>query len=91
MSRTRSPSTPVRFDNTMILYGSPMGDSHMHTHTGVPFFLIGRGGGRLTGGLHVRAPDGTPLANAMLALLHALGLDDCASFGDSRGVLSLSG
>jgi hypothetical protein len=39
--------------------------------------------------VHVRAPNGTPLANVMLALLHKLGLDDVPSFGDSTGALEL--
>ena len=38
----------------------------------------------------MKAPNGTPLANAMLTILNALGLDDLTSFGDSEGILSLS-
>ena len=36
------------------------------------------------------APDGTPMANAMLSLMHALGHDDTDSFGDSTGAMSLT-
>jgi hypothetical protein len=39
----------------------------------------------LKGGVHVKAPDGTPMANVMLRLLHQLGLDDLQTFGDSTG------
>jgi hypothetical protein len=35
------------------------------------------------------APDGTPLANVMLSLLHKLGVDDLDSFGDSTGAYAL--
>jgi hypothetical protein len=77
-------------DNTLLLYGSPMGDSNQHNHKRVPFFVAGHAGGTLTGGVHVKAPNGTPLANAMLTLLHKLGLDDVGSFGDSTGALDLS-
>ena len=35
-------------------------------------------------------PNGTPMANAMLTLLHKLGMDDVESFGDSTEPLSLS-
>ena len=66
-----------------------MGDSNQHNHKRVPFFIAGRAGGALPGGLHVKAPNGTPLANAMLTALHALGADDMASFGDSTGPLDL--
>ena len=44
----------------------------------------------LKGNLHVKAADGTPMANAMLTLLHSLGLDDMTSFGDSTGALELN-
>jgi hypothetical protein len=77
-------------DNTVVLYGSPMGDSHMHTHESVPFFLAGCAGGRLKGGRHLRAPRGTPLANVMLSLLHALGRDDLETFGDSAATFDLN-
>ena len=66
-------------DNTLVIYGSPMGDSHVHNHKRCPLFLAGHAGGRLKGGLHVRAADGTPMANVMLTVLHTLGLDDMTS------------
>ena len=37
-------------DNTLVMYGSPMGDSNVHNHKRVPLFLAGHAGGRLTGG-----------------------------------------
>jgi hypothetical protein len=77
-------------DNTLVIYGSPMGDSNLHNHKRVPFFVAGRAGGALKGGLHHRAPDGTPLANAMLSVLQKVGLDDLSSFGDSTGALDLN-
>ena len=70
-------------DNTLIIYGSPMGDSNVHNHKRCPLFLAGHAGGTLKGNLHIKAPDGTPMANAMLTLLHKLGLDDMKQFGDS--------
>ena len=39
--------------------------------------------------MHIKAADGTPMANVMLTLLHNLGLDDLEAFGDSTGELSL--
>ena len=47
------------------------------------------GGGFLKGNLHLKPPDGTPMANVMLALMHKLGLDDMTSFGDSTGKFEL--
>ncbi len=76
-------------DNSLIVYGSPMGDGNLHNHKRVPFFLAGHAGGALKGKLHVKTPDGTPAANMYLTLLHKLGLEDVAIFADSTGELSL--
>jgi hypothetical protein len=76
--------------NSLIVYGSPMGDSNIHNHKRVPLFVAGHAGGKLKGGLHIKAPDGTPMANPMLTMLHALGRTDMTSFGDSTGELDLN-
>jgi hypothetical protein len=44
----------------------------------------------LKGGLHIKAADGTPMANAMLTVLHGLGLDDMKTFGDSTAAMDLN-
>src|SRR6185369_8797041 len=77
-------------ENSLIIYGSPMGDSNIHNHKRVPLVLAGHAGGKLTGGVHIKAADGTPMANAMLTTLHMLGRDDLKSFGDSSGELDLN-
>jgi hypothetical protein len=76
-------------DNSVIIYGSPMGDSNVHNHKRVPMFIAGHAGGALKGNMHVKAADGTPMANAMLTVAHKLGLD-MPSFGDSTGELDLN-
>jgi Protein of unknown function (DUF1552) len=76
-------------EKTAIIYGSPMGDPNLHNHRRCPLVLLGHGAG-LEGNLHLKAPDGTPMANALLGLLHRLGLDDLKSFGDSTGEFALS-
>jgi hypothetical protein len=77
-------------DKTMILYGSPMADSNLHNHRRAPLIVLGGANGQLEGNLHVKAPDGTPMADAMLTLLHKLGHDDLTTFGDNTGALALS-
>ncbi len=77
-------------DNTMVLYGSPMGNSNLHNHRRCPLILLGHAGGKLKGGLHLRAKDETPMANVMLSMLHTLGLDDTKSFGDSTAPFDLN-
>ena len=46
-----------------------MGNSNVHNHKRCPLFLAGHAGGALKGNLHLKAADGTPMANAMLAAL----------------------
>jgi hypothetical protein len=77
-------------ENSLVLYGSPMGDSNIHNHRRVPLFVAGHAGGALKGGVHIKAPDGTPMANPMLTMLHALGRTDLEKFGDSSGALDLN-
>jgi hypothetical protein len=68
-----------------------MGNSNVHNHKRCPLFFAGHAGGALKGGVHVKAADGTPMANAFLAVAqHALGLE-LDSFGDSTGVMDLNG
>jgi hypothetical protein len=76
-------------DNTVLVYGSPMGDSNLHNHRRCPLFLAGHGGGQLKGNLHVTAPDGTPMANVFLTLLRRLGIDNIERFGDSTGEIEI--
>ena len=76
-------------DHSVVLYGSPMGDSNIHDHKRLPLFLAGHANGQLKGNLHVRAPRGTPMANVLLTLLHKMGTDDVESIGDSTGEVAL--
>jgi hypothetical protein len=77
-------------DKTLIVYGSPMGDSNLHNHKRCPLFLAGKANGKLAGGLHIKAEDGTPMANTMLSVLHSLGIDDVDSLGDSTAPMDLN-
>lgn len=72
-------------EKTLIIYGSPMGNSNVHNHKRCPLFLAGRGNGQFKGGVHVKAADGTPMANTMFTVLRRLGLGELESFGDSTG------
>jgi hypothetical protein len=75
-------------DHSMVLYGSPMGDSNVHNHKRVPMMLVGHANGTLKGNLHVRTKDGTPTANILLTMLQKLGVN-AQSFGDSNGVIAI--
>ncbi len=75
-------------DHSLVLYGSPMGDSNVHNHKRVPMFLAGHANGKIKGNLHVRCADGTPMANAYLTMLHRLGVN-AETFGDSTGEIAI--
>jgi hypothetical protein len=75
-------------DHSIVLYGSPMGDSNVHNHKRVPIFLAGHANGQLKGNLHVRAKDSTPMANIFETVAHKLGVD-VESFGDSNGEVAI--
>jgi hypothetical protein len=77
-------------DKTLVIWGSPMADPNIHNHRRCPLVLLGRANGGLKGGEHIKAADGTPMANVMLRLLHQLGFDDLPSFGDSTGEFSFT-
>ena len=77
-------------EKTAIIYGSPMADGNLHNHRRCPLILLGHGNGALAGNLHLKAPDGTPMANVFLTLMHKLGMDHMKSFGDSTGEFALN-
>jgi hypothetical protein len=75
-------------DHSVVLYGSPMGDSNVHNHKRVPLLLAGHANGAIKGNLHLKTPEGTPTANAYLTLLRRLGAD-VPGIGDSTGELAI--
>ena len=77
-------------DKTMIIYGSPMADGNLHNHRRAPLIALGGANGGLEGNMHLKAPDGTPMANAMLSFMHALGHTSMDSLGDSTADMSLT-
>ena len=75
-------------DHSLVLYGSPMGDSNTHNHRRVPLFLAGHAGG-VKGNRHCVCADGTPQANALLAVVRGFGVE-IDRVGDSTGEVALS-
>jgi hypothetical protein len=67
-----------------------MADPNIHNHRRCPLILLGHANGMLKGNMHLKAADGTPMANVMLTLMHRLGLDEVKTFGDSTGEFSLT-
>jgi hypothetical protein len=75
-------------DHSLVLYGSPMGDSNTHNHKRLPLFLAGHACGELKGNLHRVCQSGTPHANTLLTVMHKLGVD-IPSVGDSTGEIAV--
>jgi hypothetical protein len=77
-------------DNSMVVYGSGIGDGNRHNHDDLPILLAGKGGGTIAGGRHITFPrrSDTPLMNLYLALFERMGAPT-RSFGDSTGVLKI--
>jgi hypothetical protein len=73
-------------DNSLLLYGSGMGNPNLHDHTNLPVIVAGGAAGGMKGGRHIRYDKPTPLANLHLSLLEKVGVDIDA-FGDSNGTI----
>ena len=78
-------------DKSLVIWGSPMADSNLHNHRRCPLAFFGHANGKLQGGVHLKAADGTPMANPLLSAMHVLGMDDVKTFGDSTGEFALNG
>jgi hypothetical protein len=76
-------------EKSLIMYGSPMADGNIHNHRRCPLLLLGHGNGIIQGNTHLKATDGTPMANVFLTLMHKLGMDDVKTFGDATGEFAL--
>ena len=76
-------------DHSLVFYGSPLGDSNVHTHRRVPFLLLGHASGTVKGNLHLKTEEGTPQANGLLTILKKLGVTDIDSVGDSTGTIPI--
>jgi hypothetical protein len=74
-------------DHSLVLYGSPMGDSNVHNHKRVPLVMLGHGGG-IKGNQHIATKDETPMANVLLSIAQKLGIKT-ETFGDSNGTLAI--
>src|SRR5215469_9824678 len=75
-------------DHSLILYGSPLGDSNAHNHKRVPILLAGHANGKVKGNLHVRCEDSTPMANVLLTMLRKTGMN-VERVGDSTGEIAI--
>jgi len=70
-------------DNSIILFGSNMGNSDVHDANLLPAALLGKGGG-VKGGQHLSYPVDTPHANLLHTIMERAGIP-LEEFADSTG------
>jgi len=75
-------------DHSMLLYGSGMSDGNGHTGSPLPHVLVGGGTGRITGNRHIVEPEGTSMANLLLAIAQKSGVEQ-DRFGVSKAAVAL--
>jgi hypothetical protein len=74
-------------DNSMVTYGSCIGDGNRHNHNDLPVVLLGKAGGTIKTGRHAKYERNTPLGNLWMSLLDRMGAKDIEQLGDSTGRL----
>ena len=75
-------------DHSMVLFGSSISESNIHTHDDLPIVLAGGANGRLKGNRHLVYSKETPLNNLFLNMFDLAGLPHVDGFGDSTGRLT---
>jgi hypothetical protein len=74
-------------DHSLVLFGSSISESNLHTHDDLPIVLAGGANGQLKGNRHLVYPKETPLNNLFLNMFDMAGLPQIDGFGDSTGRL----
>lgn len=85
LTEVQGESGPL-LDNTMVLYGSNMGDANTHDNTNLPILLAG-GGFRHGQYLAFNREQNSPLCNLYVSMLQRLGVES-DQFGSSSGTLT---
>ncbi len=73
-------------DHAMVVYGSGISDGNRHNHDDLPVLMLGKGGGPIRTGRHLKFTGKTPLNNLYLSLLERMGAG-VPNLGDSTGPL----
>jgi hypothetical protein len=73
--------------NSIIVFGSGMGDGSDHNTYNLPLVIAGEGGGQVKTGQGINAPN-TPMSNMWLSIMRKFGMTD-AKHGDSNGLLNI--
>ena len=85
MDSIEQPDGTTLLDQTLMTYGSGLGDGSTHQYNDLPIIVAG-GGRHVVSGQHINMPEGTPLANLWLTQARLLGLG-MKEFADSSGTV----
>lgn len=86
--RATSDGDGTLLDHSMILYGSGLSDGDLHSHFDLPTIVVGGGACNLKGNRYIQHPDGVPMSNLLLGMMHKVGVESDA-FGDSTGRIEI--
>ena len=75
-------------DHSLVVFGSSLSESNIHTHDDLPIVLAGNANGQVKGNRHLVYAKETPLNNLFLNMFDAADVPTVESFGDSSGRLS---
>ena len=75
-------------DHSLVLFGSSISESNIHTHDDLPIVLAGGANRQLKGNRHLVYQKETPLNNLLLNMFDFAGIPHVEGFGDSTGRLT---
>ncbi|RMF41223.1 MAG: DUF1552 domain-containing protein [Planctomycetota bacterium] len=88
MDQIQEPDGSTLLDNTLITYGSGLGDGSTHQYNDLPI-IVGGGGRQIKSGHHINMPEATPLANLWLTQAQWMGVP-LHEFADSTGTIDIT-
>jgi Protein of unknown function (DUF1552) len=86
--RTTPDGDGTLLDHSLVLFGSSISESNIHTHDDLPIVLAGSANGQLKGNRHLVYSKETPLNNLFLNMFDMAGVPHVDGFGDSTGRLA---
>jgi Protein of unknown function (DUF1552) len=75
-------------DHSLVVFGSSLSESNIHTHDDLPILLAGNANGQVKGNRHLVYAKETPLNNLLLSMFDFAALPHIEGFGDSTGRLT---
>jgi hypothetical protein len=75
-------------DHSLVLFGSSISESNIHTHDDLPIVLAGSANGQVKGNRHLVYPKETPLNNLFLNMFDLADVPHVDGIGDSTGRLT---